>query len=96
MKPYNEIEKRLYDLKPYLAIKFKVMNIGVFGSYSKGTQTTRSDIDILVELSEPLGWEFFDLKEYLESELNRPVDLVTRSALKNQLRDQILSQTNFV
>lgn len=53
-------------------------------------------MDILVELKEPLGWDFFELKEFLEAKLNRSVDLVTRNALKKQLRDRILSQTVFV
>jgi uncharacterized protein len=79
-----------------LAKKYKVKNIGVFGSYSEGTQSASSDLDILVDLDEPLGWEFFNLKDFLESELNRSVDLVTRSALKIHLRDKILSQTRFV
>ena len=42
------------------------------------------------------GGVFFNLKDFLESELNRSVDLVTRSALKIQLKDKILSQTKFV
>jgi len=96
MEPYSDIEQRLIALKPFLAKKYKVKNIGVFGSYSEGTQSTSSDLDILIELNEPLGWAFFDLKDFLESEFNRPVDLVTRSALKKQLKDKILSQTKFV
>lgn len=96
MDPYSDIEQRLIALKPFLSKKFKVKNIGVFGSYSEGTQSASSDLDILIDLHEPLGWEFFDLKDFLESEFNRPVDLVTRNALKKQLKDKILSQTKFV
>jgi len=96
MEPYSDIEQRLIALKPFLAKKYKVKNIGIFGSWSEGTQSASSDLDILIELDEPLGWEFFDLKDFLESEFNRSVDLVTRSALKNQLKDKILSQTRFV
>jgi len=96
MELFTDIEKRLIALKPVLMKKFKVRNIGVFGSYSQGTETASSDIDILIDLQEPLGWKFFDLKEFLEEELNRSVDLVTRNALKKQLRDKILSQTKFV
>lgn len=96
MESFTDIEKRLIALKPVLMKKFKVRNIGVFGSYSQGTETASSDIDILIDLQEPLGWKFFDLKEFLEEELNRSVDLVTRNALKKQLRDKILSQTKFV
>lgn len=96
MSAYSNIEKQLIALKPILSERYKVKNIGVFGSFAEGKYTSTSDLDILVELNEPLGWEFFDLKEFLESEFNRPVDLVTRNALKKQLAEKILSQTKFV
>ena len=92
----TDIQQELIALKPLLSEKFKVKSIGVFGSYASGHQTTESDIDIVVELEEPLGWSFFDLKEFLESKFNRPVDLVTKNALKTQLSEQILSRTKFV
>lgn len=96
MKATSDIEKQLRALKPVLAEKYKVKEIGLFGSYAEGKQSDSSDIDILIDLQEPLGWGFFELKEYLETQLNRPVDLVTRNALKKQLKDKILSQTKFV
>lgn len=96
MKATSDIEKRLRALKPELAEKYKVKEIGLFGSYAEGEQTDSSDIDILIDLQEPLGWVFFELKEFLETQLNRPVDLVTRNALKKQLKDKILSQTKFI
>jgi predicted nucleotidyltransferase len=92
----TDIEKQLSDLKPTLKKRFNVKNIGVFGSYAEREAADDSDIDILVDLSEPLGWKFFDLKDYLEQQLGRSVDLVTRKALKKRLKDKILSQTKFV
>ena len=91
-----EIEEKIQHLKPFLVNEYNVRNIGVFGSYSRSEQSETSDIDILIDLGEPLGWKFFELKEYLESQLNRPVDLVTRKALKRQLKQKILSQTKFI
>lgn len=96
MKTDSEIEKKIQALKPVLTKKYNVRKIGLFGSYAKGEQSETSDVDILIDLQEPLGWAFFDLKEFLESQLDRPVDLVTRNALKKQLKDKILSQTKFV
>lgn len=92
----RELKKKLEDLKPVLAKEFKVKEIGYFGSYASGEETESSDIDILVEFKEPLGWRFFDLKDYLEEQLGRSVDLVTRNALKEQLRESILSKTVYV
>jgi len=95
MEPYIDIEQRLIALRPFLAKNYKVKNIGVFGSFANGTQSESSDLDILIDLEEPLGWKFFELKDFLESEFNRPVDLVTQKAMKKQLKENILSQTKF-
>ena len=45
-----------------------------------------------MELYEPIGWDFIELKEYLETILKRPVDLVTNKALKPLIRDDILKE----
>lgn len=86
------IEERLKQNKPVLAEKFHVKEIGLFGSFVRGEQTKDSDVDILVEFSGPIGWGFLDLKEYLEDILGRPVDLVTKDALKPMIRDDILRE----
>ncbi len=65
--------------------------IGVFGSFSNETQTEESDIDLLVALDKPIGWKYFSLEIFLEKTFGRKIDLVTKSALKEQLRDNILS-----
>lgn len=90
------IESILRSLKPTLSDKFEVERIGYFGSFARGDQNADSDVDILVEFRRPLGWAFFDLQELLEKELQRKVDLVSSKALKEQLRDEILSQTRYV
>lgn len=96
MKSLEEIKKVITDRKSFLAEKFNVEKIGVFGSYSRGDENPWSDIDILISLSGPLGWEFIDLKEYLEGLLENGVDLVTMEALKPQLRDSILNEVSFI
>jgi predicted nucleotidyltransferase len=92
----SDIENKLRALKPFLSEKYFVERIGYFGSFSRGEQTEESDIDILVEFRQPLGWEFFDLQEFLEDELKLNVDLVSIKALKQQLKETILSQTRYV
>ena len=90
------IEKKLQKLKPFLSSRYNVSRIGYFGSFSRNEQTEESDIDILVEFSKPIGWDFFDLKDLLEKELGVKVDLVSTKALRKQLRDSILDQTQYV
>ena len=65
------IQRDLGKLKPYLREKYGVKKIGVFGSYARGEEKESSDIDILIELEKPIGWEFFYLKDYLEKKLGR-------------------------
>jgi len=96
MSGLEDIEKILKKHKELLRERFFVEKIGVFGSYSRGEETPESDVDILVELFEPLGWEFFDLKEYLEEILAKKVDLGTENAIRPQLRDKILKEVIYV
>ena len=96
MLSISSIENTIKELKPVLNIKYKVNKIGYFGSYATGNATETSDIDILVEFSEPIGWEFFDMQDLLEKKLKCKVDLVSIKALKEQLKDVIINQVRFV
>jgi predicted nucleotidyltransferase len=92
MKVLKEIEEILRRYRPFLGEKFKVKEIGIFGSYARDEESEESDVDILVEFSEPIGWEFFDLKEFLQEILGKEVDLVTMKALRPQMKDKILEE----
>lgn len=92
MRRLDEIRTTLKKHKPELADRFKVKKIGVFGSYVREEEEETSDIDILVDLFEPIGWEIIDLKEFLEEILGIEVDLVTVKALKPELSDIILKE----
>jgi hypothetical protein len=87
-----EIENKLQEIKPVLTDKFHVSSIGYFGSYSTGQQNEQSDLDLLVEFSEPVGWEFFTIERFLEQTMGLRVDLVTRNSLKEQIKESILKQ----
>lgn len=92
----SEILYKLAALKPMLSKEYAVKEIGLFGSYANDSYTEDSDIDILIELEKPIGWKFFGLELYLESVFNKKIDLVTRNALKDQMKNQILQQVKFV
>jgi len=92
----NHILSKLSELKPTLHQDYAVKEIGLFGSFADNTFTKNSDIDILVELEKPIGWKFFSLELYLEKVFNRKIDLVTKNALKEQVKDAILKQVNYV
>lgn len=92
MDTKENVEERLKRSKPLLKAKYGVSKIGVFGSYAKNEQTKKSDMDILVEFSDPIGWRFIDLKDELEKILGCKVDLATKDALKPQIKDTILQE----
>jgi predicted nucleotidyltransferase len=98
MKSIEHIKRILEDNKDILKDKFKVIEIGIFGSYVRGEETITSDIDILVEF-EKEGKTFdnyIELKYFLEELLGIKVDLVMKGALKQELRDIILKETVYV
>ncbi|MEQ8684411.1 MAG: nucleotidyltransferase family protein [Imperialibacter sp.] len=91
-----DIETKLQSLKPLLSDKFHVSKIGYFGSYATGGQSDKSDLDLLVEFSQPIGWEFFALEKFLEQEFGLNIDLVTQEALKERIKRPILDQVKYI
>jgi len=96
MASTNTIEEKLKQLKPILIDRFHVNKIGYFGSYALGQSTPASDLDLLVEFSKPIGWEFFTLEKFLEKALDMPIDLVTSGALKERIKATILDQVRYI
>ena len=96
MKTLKEIKTKLETLKPTLSERYGVETIGVFGSYTRGEQTKKSDIDILVTFTKDAQvgfFKFLELEEFLAKKLGVKVDLVTKDALKPLIKDRILRET---
>ncbi len=68
-----------------------IKKAGIFGSYAKGEQKKKSDVDILVEPRRGMGLEFVGMALELEQVLDRKVDLVTYRSLHPYLKESILS-----
>ncbi|MBI3336263.1 nucleotidyltransferase family protein [Candidatus Peregrinibacteria bacterium] len=76
-----------------IANKYGAKHVRVFGSFARGEQTKKSDVDLLVRM--PKGTTLFDLaglKIDLEKELRRKVDIVQDHCVKPSLRSSILSE----
>ncbi|MEK6856355.1 MAG: nucleotidyltransferase family protein [Nanoarchaeota archaeon] len=71
--------------------KYGIIKAGIFGSYARGEQNKNSDVDILVELSKPLGFEFAGLQDKLSKILKKKVDLVTYNGLSPYIKETILN-----
>lgn len=77
--------------------RFNPKRIGVFGSYAREEDTPQSDIDILVDFSEPvtlfdLGGIKYDLTEIL----NRPVDIVTGRSVNKRIQEYIFRDLKII
>lgn len=64
----------------------------LFGSVARDEANPESDVDVLVELSRPMGWEFFDIQKALEGWLGRKVDVGTADSLKPRIRERVLRE----
>jgi predicted nucleotidyltransferase len=89
------IKSRLQAQKPYLYEKYGVTEIGVFGSYVRGEQRPDSDIDILVDLTDPPRislLDLVDLQYYLSDLLGMEVDVAVKGNLRKRIGRRILSE----
>lgn len=79
---------------PSLRERYGVNQIWVFGSFASGSAKESSDIDVLVEFkgNGMTMIRFIELEQELTGLLGIKVDLVTRSALKESMRESILSE----
>ncbi len=97
MKSLNEINEILRANKQQLYKKYKVTEIGIFGSFVRGKEKRKSDVDILVEFEEvPDLLEFIALEDYLRKLLKRKVDLVRKEAVRPEIKDAILREVVYI
>lgn len=78
----NEVRTKLRAILPRLRERYGVRSLALFGSVARGTAHSGSDVDIVVDLEEPVGLPFFALQEELEKVLHARVDLVTYETLR--------------
>jgi len=96
MKKLSQIKATLYSRKSDLFQKYRVKRIAIFGSCARNQQEKHSDVDILVEFNSPIGIEFIDLANYLESLLKVRVDLVSRNGIKPRYFREIKNDLKYV
>lgn len=69
-KELKKIEKLVKENKVLLTKQFKVKEIGIFGSVVRGEDKETSDVDILVEFDEPIGFfKFLELEDLIQKVL---------------------------
>jgi len=97
MKNKDEILKILDGLKEKLKEKYKVRSIGVFGSVIRGEQKETSDIDILVEFEDDADlFDLMGIELFLEEKLNQKVDVISKRALREEIREGVLKEVAYL
>jgi len=95
----EEIKRILSKHKNKLKEKFKVKEIGVFGSYIKAEQKEGSDLDILVVFEDGARLSLLDvvgLEIELSDLLGVKVDLVEKKDLKPFIKQRILNEVVYI
>jgi uncharacterized protein len=89
----EQLMKTLRQCLPELEQRYHVKTLGVFGSYVRGEQSKRSDLDLLVEFDEPPSlFKFIEMEYYLSDLLGIKVDLVMKDTLKPAIGRRVLNE----
>ena len=93
----NEILNVLRSEKGYLRKHFGVLSVGLFGSCVKGTPGPDSDVDLLIELSEPRFEFLVGAQIYLEEKIGRPIELIRkRPGMSDRFLRRVEGQVQYV
>src|SRR5688572_25315851 len=93
----EEFRQRLRAELPFLAERYGVSYLGIFGSYLRGEERTDSDLDVLVSLSKPLSLlDLVGMENYLSDQLGIKVDVAIRESLRKHIGKNILSEVSSV
>lgn len=80
----------LHEHREVFARCLGARSLALFGSAARDELRPDSDVDVLVDFDGPATFDaYFDLKDFLEQTLGRPVDLVTTKGLKPRARQHV-------
>ena len=93
----NEVFRLLKKTKKELQKKYPIKKLGVFGSFAQNTQTDQSDLDIVVEVSNPNMFDLTGIKQDIEERVNKKVDIVRlRERMNKYLKHRIECEVQYV
>jgi predicted nucleotidyltransferase len=96
MTKLDDIKEALKEIKPSLVYKYHISSIGLFGSVVREDFSNASDVDIIVDFTEPIGIDFIELADFLEDKLKLSVDLVSKKGIKPKYFSEIESDIVYV
>jgi uncharacterized protein len=97
VKSIEEIKSIIESHKDEILRRYGVIEIGIFGSYMRGEQKAKSDIDVLVEFEKPVSLlDLVSLENYLSDILVIKVDLVPKNSIRPELKEDILAEALYI
>ena len=82
----DELLAKLRELKPWLEEQ-GIVNVRLFGSYARDEAGPDSDVDLLVDVNRPMGWEFFGIERELADRVGRKVEMGTLESMHRLVRN---------
>ena len=80
-----------------IVLKYPLKYVGVFGSYAKNLQTADSDIDFLIQYTNPFSYfDLIKLEEELGNALGVSVDVVTEASLSPFIKDVVIRESQTI
>ena len=93
----TDILYKLRIFKQENAGKYGILELGLFGSYSRGEANEESDIDIVINTTEPDIFKLVHIREELENILSKGVDIIRkRKNMNPYLKKRIENETVYV
>jgi uncharacterized protein len=93
LRTITQLKSKITFLMPVLKEKYHVESLEIFGSYTRGEQSQKSDLDLLITFSGPYSlWDLLDVKEFLTKKLHLKVDLVPKDSIKLLIKEKIIQE----
>ena len=87
----------MYKIIVSAFIPYHAKKLAIFGSFARGEQTEKSDIDILVDFSEPISlFDLGGLYEEIKEKTGRDVDIVTYRSISPLIRERVLAEQHII
>ena len=85
----RDIESNKKIVSP-IAREYGVKRVYLFGSYAKGMETEKSDVDLLIEKGEPMSLlKLSGMRQQCQDALQTSVDLLTSTGIEDNFRSRI-------
>ena len=93
MRSIDDIIGQLRAMQPDLRQRYRLREMGVFGSYVRGEQREDSDLDVLVEFDDGTTLlDYAGLQMELSDALGLRVELANKKTLKPRIGKTILAE----